>query len=78
MNTDYVTQTKREEKMQLIREGVIGSVAFILLVALVFFAFHVEAEACMVPGQQCEITPNAFGPGVHMDQYGRVVRIIPR
>ena len=42
MNTDYVTQTKKEEKMQLIREGVIGSVAFILLVALVFFAFHLE------------------------------------
>jgi len=52
MNTDYVTQTKREEKMQLIREGVIGSVAFILLVALVFFAFHVEAEASLVFLQQ--------------------------
>ena len=42
MNTDYVTQTKKEEKMEIVREVVIGTVAFIMLVALVFFAFHLE------------------------------------
>jgi hypothetical protein len=24
------------------------------------------------------ITPNAFGPGIHMDQYGRPVQLVPR
>ena len=27
-----------------------------------------------VPGEQLQITPNAYGHGVHMDQYGRPVR----
>lgn len=24
------------------------------------------------------ITPNAYGPGIHMDQYGRPVQLVPR
>ncbi len=27
---------------------------------------------------QLGITPNAYGPGIHMDQYGRPVQLMPR
>jgi hypothetical protein len=27
---------------------------------------------------QLGITPNAYGPGIHMDQYGRPVQLVPR
>jgi hypothetical protein len=29
-------------------------------------------------GDNLGITPNAYGPGIHMDQYGRPVQIVPK
>jgi hypothetical protein len=45
MNTDYAQQTKRESKMEKIREAVIGLLALGALISVLFLFMHVEAEA---------------------------------
>ena len=45
MNTDYVTQTKRESKMEKIREAVIGLLALGALISVLFLFMHIEKVA---------------------------------
>jgi hypothetical protein len=42
MNTDYARQTRRETRMETLREIVLGLLALGALISMLFFFMHIE------------------------------------